>query len=235
MSASPFLQNIREHMLVERYSRRTVDSYLHWIKRYILFCNKVHPAELGGTDVQRFLTHLAVNRSVSASTQATAVNALAFLYNKYLHSPLDFSRYQKAKQQAKLPVVLTEHEVKNLLAELSGKVKLMACLMYGSGLRRIEVVRLRVHDIDIEHLQIRVWNGKGGKHRLTTLAPELLPALSAQTAKVALQLEEDLLNPSFAGVHLPNALNRKFTKASKNLGPVNTNLAPLLEVSFLSS
>ena len=112
MSSSPFLVSIREHMLVRRYSLRTIKAYLYWIKYFVVFNGKRHPSELGANHVERFLTYLAIDRSVSASTQATALNAIAFLYNKFLDKPLgDIGQFRKSNRQAKLPVVLTQTEV----------------------------------------------------------------------------------------------------------------------------
>ena len=181
MAGSPFLQAVREFMAVRRYSLRTVDSYLYWIRFYILFHGKRHPSELPVEAVERFLTYLAVERNVAASTQAIALNALAFLYEKYLQKPLgDIGDFRRSMRQPKLPVVLTHIEVRALLERLEGAHRLMVALLYGSGLRRIELLRLRVKDVDFDNLQIQVWGGKGGKHRLTTLAPELVPLLRTQ-------------------------------------------------------
>src|SRR5690606_26356038 len=149
MGKSPFLTSIRDYMQVRRYSKRTIDSYLIWIKAFILFHGKRHPKEMGDREVEAFLTHLAVNRNVSASTQSVALNALAFLYNQFLEQPIqNAGEFRRAKRQAKLPVVLTEAEIKRLFKALDPKFRLMAGLLYGSGLRRIELLRLRVNDID---------------------------------------------------------------------------------------
>ena len=219
MSKSPFLNSIREFMLTRRYSLRTIKSYLYWIKAFINFHGKAHPNTMGRPEIERFLTYLAVERKVASSTQALALNALMFLYNKYLEKPIeDMTEFKRSKRQAKLPVVLTQDEVKKLLSSLHSTHRLMAAILYGSGLRRIELVRLRVHDIDHSLLQIRVWNGKGFKHRITTLAPELLPAINRQIKHVKVLLEEDLVNDEFAGVWLPDALSLKYKNANKELG-----------------
>lgn len=219
MSASPFLTEISEFMQTRRYSKRTISTYLVWIKRYINFSGKRHPKDLDGFDIERFLTHLAVNRHVAPSTQSLALNALVFLYNTFLNQPLgDLAEFKRAKKQTKLPTVLTQHEVSALLKQMEPKYKLLTGLLYGSGLRRLEVVRLRVNDIDFDYKQIRVWNGKGFKHRLTTLAPELLPALQRQIEKVTHYLAEDNENSDFSGVWMPDALARKYQGANKQLG-----------------
>ena len=219
MYKSPFLNEIDNFMRVRQYSRRTIKSYILWIRAYIQFNNNKHPENLGSADVERFLTHLAVNRTVSMSTQAIALNAIAFLYTKFLQMPLsNINDFRRVKRPAKLPTVLTQNEVKLLFTHVEPKYKLMAGLLYGSGLRRIELHRLRVNDIDMELKQIRVWNGKGYKHRITTLAPELIPAISQQIHRVQGLLYEDMNNPEFSGVWLPDALSRKYKNANKTLG-----------------
>jgi integron integrase len=219
MSHSPFLQSIRDFMLARRYSKRTIESYLYWIKAFINFQGKRHPENLGEQSVAQFLSHLAVNKTVSSSTQRTALNALAFLYNKFLDKPIgDMREYKRSKRQAKLPIMLSKEEVRLLLYHLGQSYKLVAGLLYGSGLRRMECMRLRVNDIDFTHNCIRIWNGKGFKHRQTTLAPELIPALKRQIQKVERYLHEDLKTDKFDGVWMPDALSRKYRKASKEPG-----------------
>ena len=206
-------------MLVRQYSKRTVDSYIFWIKRYIRFNENKHPDSMGSEDVERFLTHLAVNRTVSMSTQSIALNAIVFLYSKFMQKPLsNMNDFRRVKRPAKLPTVLTQSQVKLLLESVEPKYKLMAGLLYGSGLRRIELHRLRVNDVDIDLKQIRVWNGKGYKHRITTLATELIPAIEQQVHRVQGLLFEDINNPEFSGVWMPDALSRKYKNANKTLG-----------------
>ena len=219
MKKSPFLQSIDDHMRVRRYSRRTIKAYIYWIKYFIVFNDKKHPKELGPESVEPFLTYLAIERKVSASTQAIALNAIVYLFNKFLEQPLgDISSFKRSERQRKLPIVLTVTEVKTLLDQLSGMHWLMISLLYGSGLRRIELVRLRVKDIDFDHLQIRIWNGKGAKHRLVTLAPELADSLKTQIDKIRLYLNEDIHIEGYAGVWMPDALERKYPSAQKTLG-----------------
>ena len=215
MSSSPFIQSIHDFMCVRRYSRRTVDSYLHWIRAYIRFHRMRHPTEMGASEVEQFLTFLAVNRRVAAATQAVALNALVFLYSSFLNRPLkDIGDFKRSSRQAKLPVVLTVDEVGRLLGQVSVDHKLMVSLLYGSGLRRIELVRLRVKDIDLDNLQVRVWNGKGAKHRIATLAPELLPMIERQMAKVKYLRDQDKLVSAYAGVWMPDALAKKYRSAA---------------------
>lgn len=216
---SPFLQSIESMMRVERYSKRTISSYLYWIKYFILFHDKQHPSKLGDEDIVAFLTFLANERNVSAATQSIALNSLVFLKRKVLQQDVgDLSAYNKANKQRKLPVVLTPDEVNTLLEQLSGVPKLAVSLLYGSGLRRIELVRLRVKDIDFDYSQVQVWQGKGNKHRLVTLAKELHRALRAQIRLVEQLLAQDLSDKSYAGARLPNALSRKYPKAGFELG-----------------
>lgn len=218
MYKSPFLTEIHDFMMVRRYSKRTIKTYITWIRAYINFHNKQHPSEMGKPEVVAFLTYLAVDRRVSASTQTLGLNALAFLYNKFLESPLgDLSDFKRAKRQKKIPTVLTQMEVALLLEVVPSQYKLLLGLLYGSGLRRMELVRLRVNDIDTTMKQIRIWNGKGFKHRFTTLALELIPAIESQRKRVELTLTEDLQNPHYSGVWMPNALARKYKNANKSL------------------
>lgn len=201
-------------MMVRNYSRRTIDSYVYWIKCFIVFNGKQHPSQLGEVEIERFLTHLAVNRQVAQSTQAIALNAIVFLKTKFLNQEVgNVSAFSRASRQRKLPVVLTKQEVSALLHTVSGIQKLMLSILYGSGLRRIELVRLRVKDIDFDMYQIQVWNGKGGKHRLVTLAIELLEPLKHQVNRVNQLLSEDKLVEGFSGTSLPNALERKYPNA----------------------
>lgn len=218
MSGSQFLTSLREFMMVRHYSKRTIESYLYWVKSFILFHDKRHPVELSPEAIEQFLTHLVTKRDVAAATQSIALNALVFLYDKYLQKPLgDVSAFRHSSRQPKLPVVLTHAEVKVLLDRLAGEHLLMASLLYGSGLRRIELLRLRVRDLDFDHLQLRVWCGKGGKHRLTTLAEELLPLLKTQIKRVEFLLEQDSRLADFAGVWMPDALARKYASVAKGL------------------
>jgi len=185
MHKSPFLNKIYQFMMVRRYSKRTIKSYIYWIKAFINFNEKQHPQKMGVFEVERFLTHLAVNHGVSVSTQSVALNAIVFLYDKFLEQPLgDLSQFKRASRQAKLPTILSVEEISLLLLRIEPKYKLMASMLYGSGLRRIELVRLRVNDIDMNFKQVRVWNGKGYKHRITTLAVELIPSIERQIQHV---------------------------------------------------
>ena len=217
--SSPFLQSVSDFMAVRRYSSRTIRSYLYWIRYFIVFHDKRHPETMGGPEVVEFLTHLAVQKKVSIATQKIALNALAFLFNRVLQQPLgNLGEFNRARQERKLPTVLSRPEVGQLLSRLSGLPLLLASLLYGSGLRRAEAVRMRVKDIDFDHHQLQVWNGKGRHHRLTTLAPELVSPLQAQIDRVQLQLREDSRHRHYAGVWMPDALARKYREAARSLG-----------------
>lgn len=217
--SSQFLTSLRKFMTARRYSKRTINSYCYWIKAYIIFNGKLHPQDLGEREVAEFLTYLAVERNVAPGTQALALNSLAFLYNKFLQIPLGtMSEFRVSSRQPKLPTVLSPIEIQNLLGQLKENKQLPCSLMYGSGLRRMELVRLRVQDIDFDQLALRVWSGKGGKHRVATMAPELVPALQNQIQRVKVYLTEDLSKDGFAGVYMPHALSRKYPNANKSLG-----------------
>ncbi|MCF6254986.1 MAG: phage integrase N-terminal SAM-like domain-containing protein [Gammaproteobacteria bacterium] len=161
VSSSPFLRSVVEAICVRHYSIRTEKAYINWIKRFILFHDKRHPAKMGGVEVGDFLTDLAMNRQVSPSTQNQGLNALNFLYKVVLEQPLgDVKNLVRAKNKRKLPVVLTVDEVRAaVLRELNGVQWLAACLMYGSGLRLMECLRLRVMNLDFLHraVYVRIW------------------------------------------------------------------------------
>ena len=217
--SSPFLQFVAEEMYKRRYAKRTIETYLHWIKFFILFHNKQHPNDLQDQHVEKFLTHLAVTRHVAVQTQALALNALSFLYKEVLQRPLALNlNFNQAAKPRKLPVVLTKLEIKRLLTAIDPQYLLLAQLLYGSGLRLMEAVRLRVSAIDFDYLSLMVWHGKGGKHRRVTLAPELVEPLRRQMKVVEAFYQQDIQNPVFSGVWLPDALARKYPSAPKEFG-----------------
>ncbi len=217
--SSPFMQYIAEFMYTHRYAKRTIESYLHWIRLYILYHKKQHPSKLGDQDVERFLSYLSNQRNVAPRTQASALNALSFLYNKVLQQPLSLNlNFNRSQISPKLPVVLTRAEVTAMLRVIDPRYKLLAQLMYGSGLRLMEAVRLRVQDIDYDYLSVMVWQGKGNKNRRVTLAPELVPTLKQQSQFVLQYFQADFANPEYAGVWLPHALARKNPAAPKQFG-----------------
>ena len=218
MSRSPFLEEVRSALRVRHYSYRTEQAYLHWIRRFILFHGKRHPREMGISEVRAFLSHLARDRDVAAATQNQALNALNFLYRHILERPLgDLAGTIRAKKPQRLPVVLTRQQVAAVLGELNGDHWLVGSLLYGAGLRLMECLRLRVHDVDFETLQIIVRSGKGAKDRVTILPESLVDALRAQVEKVRLLHERDMV-AGFRSVALPHALERKYPSAGLQLG-----------------
>ncbi len=214
--SSPFLEQVANAIRVRHYSIRTEQAYIDWIKRFIHFHGKRHPKEMGGTEIAAFLTHLAVNRNVAASTQNQALNALVFLYNKVLERPLEKNIHGlvRAKKSQKIPIVLTQDEVAKILSQLKGVYWLVGCLQYGSGLRLIESMRLRMMDLDFDHQAIYVRNGKGGKDRVVTLANELIIPLQRHLENVRTIFERDVAD-GFGRVYLPHALARKYPNAER--------------------
>lgn len=179
MSQPKLIDQVRNIIRVKHYSLRTEEAYWHWIKRFILFHKKRHPNEMGEAEVSAFLSHLAVDKSVAASTQNQALSALLFLYKEVLKTPLDWIEgIQGAKRPSRLPFVFTREEVQTILRNLDGTNWLMASLLYGAGLRLSECLRLRVKDIDFGYSQIVVRDGKGGKDCVTVLPNSLKEALN---------------------------------------------------------
>ena len=197
----------------KRYSYRTEQSYLHWIKRYIRFHGKRHPREMGEAEIAAFLTHLAVERKVSASTQNQALNALLFLYKQVLECEMaHINGVSRAKRRATLPVVLTRDETQAVLRRMQGREWLLASLMYGAGLRVSECVSIRVKDVEFGFRQIVVRNGKGGKDRITPLPHVLLKPLERQLEDARRIWDCDRAD-GFARCSMPSALARKYAGA----------------------
>ena len=175
------VDQVRAAIRVRHYSLRTEETYVHWIRRFILFHRKRHPRDMGAPEVGEFLTHLAVNGHVASSTQNQALNAIVFLYRHVLECELgDFAGFVRAKTPRRLPVVLAVPEVRALLAAVDGTARCMALLAYGAGLRVSEVMRLRIKDIDFHTRRIIVRQGKGGKNRVTPLPKTALALLKQQ-------------------------------------------------------
>ncbi len=215
--SSPFLQLVSDKMRLKRYAKRTIESYIYWIKAFINFCEQKHPSQCHDKEVEKFLSYLANQKLVAPKTQALALNALVFLYREILSAPLTLElNFNKTSTQPKLPVVLTHDEITLLLKELPAQTALPCQLLYGSGLRLMEAVRLRIQDIDFDYLSIQIWHAKGGKHRRVTLAKELVTPLKNQIAKAQSYYQRDILNEQYQGVWLPNALARKYPHASKD-------------------
>jgi integron integrase len=212
--ASPrLLDRLHDAIRRRHYSRRTEEAYIHWTKRFIYFHGKRHPCELGEAAVTAFLNHLATDRNVGASTQNQALSALLFLYRETLGTELDWlDGLVRAKCPQRMPVVLTMEEVENILCALEGTQWLMASLLYGTGMRLMECLRLRVKDVDFGYSQILIRDGKGEKDRITTLPRRLIDSLQTQLQKVR-QLHVRDLREGFGEVHLPYALARKYPRA----------------------
>lgn len=212
-----FLDQVRQDMRDKGYAYQTEKTYVHWIRRFILFHRKRHPKDMGTLEINQFLSHLGSRRNCSPATQRIALNALIYLYRKMMGldlAPLDFER---ARQRRRLPVVLSHSEVQRILTLLSGKYHLMVSLLYGAGLRQNELLSLRVKDIDFELNTLTVRSGKGDKDRVTLLPRSLYDALTAQIAG-AEKLHHRDLEDGFGEVYLPNALARKYPYASRELG-----------------
>ena len=209
------LDQVREVLRVKHYSIRTEDAYLGWIKRFIFFHGKRHPREMGAPEVQAFLSHLAVEGQVAASTQNQALNAIVFLYNQVLHMELGaLDELVRPRRPKRIPVVLTKEEMQRVTAAMTGTAQLMARLLYGSGLRLMECLRLRVKDVDFAANHIIVRNGKGDQDRVTMLPTTLKPILSQHLERVRLLHEKDLAD-GYGEVYLPEALSRKYPNAAR--------------------
>jgi integron integrase len=207
-----------EAIRARHYSRRTEKAYVGWIKRYIFFHNKRHPAEMGRAEVTRFLTALAIEGRVAASTQNQALNAVLFLYRVVLQQDLPWlDEVIRAQRPVHVPVVLTRDEVRRVLARLQGPSRLIVLLLYGAGLRLLEAAQLRVKDVDVATNQIVIRNGKGAKDRITMLPVVAKAALLEQLDVVRRQHREDLQRGA-GWVALPDALERKYPNAGRELG-----------------
>jgi integron integrase len=216
MSAPKLLDLVREAIRVRQYSRRTEQAYVHWVRRYVLFHGKRHPAELDARHVSNFLTHLASERNVAASTQNQALNALVFLYRHVLDQPLtDLHEMVRAKRSRHLPVVFTPQEVRAVLAQMEGVHRLVASLLYGAGLRLLEALRLRVKDVDFNAKQVVVRGGKGNKDRVTPLPTSLQEPLKIHVRTVRLLHQRDV-SEGYGEVQLPRALARKYPGAARS-------------------
>ena len=212
------LDRVRHYIRLKHYSIRTEEAYVHHVKRFILFHRKRHPAEMGAAEIRQYLSHLAVEGHVSASTQNQALAALLFLYREVLGLELPLVEgIERAKRPTRVPVVLTRAEVDAVLARLSGTQHLMAGLLYGAGLRLMEGVRLRVKDVDFGYAQIIVRDGKGEKDRRTVLPAPLVAGLRQHLERVRRQHAADL-RQGYGRVYLPYALERKYPHAAAEWG-----------------
>jgi integron integrase len=207
------LDLVRAEIRLRHYSLRTEKAYVDWIKRFVLHHRKRHPAGMGGDEVRSFLNHLASNREVSPATQAQALAALLFLYKRVLNVDLPWiDNVVRAHRPKRLPTVLSQSEAQRVIAHLDGVHWLIGALLYGSGLRLMEGLRLRVKDVDLVRRRIIVRNGKGAKDRATVLPATLVEPLRIHLEKVRL-LHDRAVNSGVGGVELPYALARKYPKA----------------------
>jgi integron integrase len=213
--APRLLDQVRSRIRFKHYSIRTEEAYVEWIRRYVRFHGNRHPVDLSATDVEAFLTHLATDRDVAASTQNQAQSALLFLYREVLAIELPWlDGVVRAKTPSRLPVVLTQDEIVLLLSTLRGTHKLVGELLYGTGMRILEALRLRVKDVDFGRREILIRNGKGAKDRVTMLPDRIRGRLHEQVLS-ARHLHESDLRAGFGAVWMPAALARKYPAAAR--------------------
>lgn len=210
------IDQMRDALRLKHYSYRTEQTYLEWVRRYILFHRKRHPDQMGALEIQDFLGYLATQRKVAASTQNQALSAILFLYREVLDKEVDPIILSSAKRPERLPTVLTHEQVISIIDQLSGTYRLMGQLLYGSGLRLMECVRLRVKDVDFDYRTITVRDGKGEKDRVTPMPAAVIPDLRRQIERVRLLHEEDL-EAGCGEVYLPDALAEKYLGAAREL------------------
>lgn len=212
--ASAFIQALRDYMRARYYSKRSEQTYVYWVLFFIRFHGHRHPNEMGEKEVVQFLEYLAVERHVTASTQKTALNALMFLYKKFLsRESIQLGGFHLATKAKKLPVVLSRSEISRLFEHLQRDHLVCAQLMYGSGLRLMEVCRLRIKDVDFDRYSICVREGKGNKQRVTTLSESCIPALQRHIEIARQYWLEDQQAAVWDGVYLPYALAKKYPRA----------------------
>lgn len=213
--APKLLDLLRHRLRVRRYSRRTEEAYCQWVRRFVLYHERRHPAAMGEPEIASFLTHLATEKHVSASTQNQALQALLFLYKHVLDQPVGpVAGIKRAKVSRRLPVVLSVAEVRLIMGQMRGVSRLCAALMYGSGLRLAECISLRVKDVDFGRFEITVRAGKGNKDRRAPLPASVTPALQRHLARTRKRFELDL-SRGLRGAALPDALSRKYPNADR--------------------
>ena len=216
---SKFLNDVTTAIRTRQYSIRTERTYLYWLRYFIRFHKFKSELEMEDKHIREFLNYLALQHNVAPNTQRTALNSIVFVYRFVLNRKVgDFSDFYRARAPQRLPVVLTTTEVTNILNNLEQDSWLCAALMYGSGLRVMEAVRVRIQDVNLENLTLFVRNGKGRKERITTLAPELVDRLECQINLVKAMFERDRLVTNWSGVYLPNALAKKYPSAPFEFG-----------------
>lgn len=213
-ASSRLMPTLRRHMRESGLAYRTEQTYTHWVKRYIHFHKLRHPSELGVVEVEEFLNHLSVDKYCSVNTQKVALNALVYLYKRFLGAELTGLNFKPARQYRRLPVVYSRSEIQAILAQLEGVHRLMVELMYGAGLRCAELLSLRVKDVDFDSNNIVVRSGKGNKDRTTILPQALVPGLRRQIERIKLLHAEDIA-AGYGDVYLPDALERKYPNAAR--------------------
>ena len=212
------LDQLRHQIRLRHYSLRTEQAYVGWVKRFIIFHGRRHPAEMGAPEVEAFLSYLASERNVASATQGQALSAVMFLYKSVLKTDLPWlENVVRSTRPRRLPVVLTQAETRAVIGHIQGIHWLIAALLYGSGLRVMEALRLRVKDIDLKFQQLTVRDGKGGKDRVTVLPEKLVAPLTVHLARVREQHELAMAR-GFGGVELPFALERKYPRAHQDWG-----------------
>jgi len=216
-SKPKLLDKVRATIRLKHYSFRTEDAYLYWIKRFVIYHQKRHPIEMGEQEINKFLSHLAIDEQVAASTQNQALCALIFLYKQVLNKAIGDLELVWAKKPKRMPVVFSKAEVKAVLDHLSGVNWLMAMLLYGAGLRLTECLQPRIKDVDFTYKQIVVRDSKGDKDRVTTLPESIIGPLQQHLIKVKTLHEKDL-KAGYGKVYLSNALERKYRNANKEWG-----------------
>jgi len=231
MSPKKLLDQYRETLRSKHYSRRTEETYLKWVRQYIRFNEMRHPRQLGISEINAFITHLAVQRNVSASTQNQALSAVVFLYRNVLNIPLDEAglRFVRPNKPKRVPTVLSKTEAKIVIEKMEGVYRMMAQLMYGSGLRLMECIRLRVKDLDFANRQIIVRDGKGEDDRVTMFPDVLLEPLRLHLKQVKAIHDNDL-HQGFGTVYLPYALSVKYPSADREFAWQYVFPAPELSV-----
>lgn len=211
-----FMDQLRIHMRKTGLAYRTEQTYVHWIKRFIFFHDKRHPAQMGASEVEAFLEHLSIKRSCSINTQKIALNALVYLYKRFLAVEIGALQFTPARSHRRLPVVYSREEIAGILAHLRGVYRLQVELMYGTGLRKAELLSLRIKDIDFGSNNIVVRGGKGNKDRSTMLPLQLILRLKDQI-NVVERLHNDDIRDGYGEVYLPDALQRKYPSAAREL------------------
>ena len=214
--AKKFLDTVRECIRIKHYSYSTEKSYLYWIKQFILYHNKRHPTEMGVKEIEMFLSHLAIECNIAASTQNVALNAILFMYKKVLKIEFEENiNAIRAKRSQNIPVVLTKEEVVVVFSKMDAKHKMMAQLLYGTGMRLMECLRLRVKDIDFNSNYIVIHDGKGKKDRITVLPDSLKDVLKKHLEKIKKYHEQELLK-GYGRVFMPTQLDKKYPSAARS-------------------